>query len=307
MSKYYYCIDVGGTDIKAGIVDDKNNIITRSKTPTKTFFEKSSLAETLFEIMKSLEASTGLALNKASGISIGLPGLVDDNAGVIKYINSLKIKNYNIKEDLKKYTPVPVRLANDAELATLAEFKLGAGKGYNNLAMLTLGTGIGSGIIVDGKPLRSSMPFACELGHISITQDENESFERLASTKALVNQTREAMENNTSSKMWQTYTPETVSGKTVFEYKDIDQTARDVFERYIRFLGSGVVTVYNIFTPEVIVIGGGVSGQKSALIKPLTEYVNSHIFTRNIGQKVKIISAKFMNDAGILGARCLFN
>lgn len=307
MSKYYYCIDVGGTDIKAGIVDDKNNIITRSKTPTKTFFEKTSLAETLFEIMKSLESSTGLLVNKASGIGIGLPGLVDDSAGIIKYINSLKIKNYNIREDFKKYTSVPVRLANDAELATLAEFRLGAGKGYNNLAMLTLGTGIGSGIIVDGKPLRSSMPFACELGHISITQDENESFERLASTKALVNQTREAMENNTSSKMWQTYTPETVSGKTVFEYKDIDKTANDVFERYIRFLGTGVVTVYNIFTPEVIVIGGGVSGQKSALIKPLTEYVNSHIFTRNIGQKVKIISAKFMNDAGILGARCLFN
>lgn len=307
MSKYYYCIDVGGTDIKAGIVDDKNNIITRTKTPTKTFFEKTSLAETLFEIMKSLESSTGLLVNKASGIGIGLPGLVDDSAGIIKYINSLKIKNYNIREDFKKYTSVPVRLANDAELATLAEFRLGAGKGYNNLAMLTLGTGIGSGIIVDGKPLRSSMPFACELGHISITQDENESFERLASTKALVNQTREAMENNTSSKMWQTYTPETVSGKTVFEYKDIDKTASDVFERYIRFLGTGVVTVYNIFTPEVIVIGGGVSGQKSALIKPLTQYVNSHIFTRNIGQKVKIISAKFMNDAGILGARCLFN
>ena len=307
MSKYYYCIDVGGTDIKAGIVDSENNIIARSKTPTKTYFEKSSLAETLFEIMKELEQTTNLLVNKASGIGIGLPGLVDDNAGVIKYINSLKIKNYNIKEDLKKYTDVPVRLANDAELATLAEFKLGAGKGHNNLAMLTIGTGIGSGIIVDGKPLRSSMPFACELGHISITQDENESFERLASTKALVNQTREAMENNTSSKMWQTYTPETVSGRTVFEYKDIDQTAKDVFERYIRFLGTGVVTVYNIFTPEVIVIGGGVSGQKSALIKPLTEYVNSHIFTKNIGQKVKIISAKFMNDAGILGARCLFN
>ena len=307
MSKYYYCIDVGGTDIKAGIVDSENNIIARSKTPTKTYFEKSSLAETLFEIMKGLEQTTNLSVNKASGIGIGLPGLVDDNAGVIKYINSLKIKNYNIKEDLKKYTDIPVRLANDAELATLAEFKLGAGKGHNNLAMLTIGTGIGSGIIVDGKPLRSSMPFACELGHISITQDENESFERLASTKALVNQTREAMENNTSSKMWQTYTPETVSGKTVFEYKDIDQTAKDVFERYIRFLGTGVVTVYNIFTPEVIVIGGGVSGQKSALIKPLTEYVNSHIFTKNIGQKVKIISAKFMNDAGILGARCLFN
>ena len=307
MSKYYYCIDVGGTDIKAGIVDSENNIIARSKTPTKTYFEKSSLAETLFEIMKELENTTNLAVDKASGIGIGLPGLVDDNAGIIKYINSLKIKNYNIKEDMKKYTVVPVRLANDAELATLAEFKLGAGKGHNNLAMLTIGTGIGSGIIVDGKPLRSSMPFACELGPISITQDENESFERLASTKALVNQTREAMENNTSSKMWQTYTPETVSGRTVFEYKDIDQTAKDVFERYIRFLGTGVVTVYNIFTPEVIVIGGGVSGQKSALIKPLTEYVNSHIFTKNIGQKVKIISAKFMNDAGILGARCLFN
>lgn len=307
MSKYYYCIDVGGTDIKAGVVDAKNNILKTSKTPTKTYFEKTSLAETLFDILKSLEEATGLPINKASGIGIGLPGLVDDNAGVIKYINSLKIKNYNIKEDLKKYTPVPVRLANDAELATLAEFKLGAGKGFNNLAMLTLGTGIGCGLIIDGKPLRSCLPFACELGHIKITQDENESFERLASTKALVNQTKEAMENNTSSKMWQTYTPETVSGKTVFEYKDTDQTAKDVFERYIRFLGTGVVTVYNIFTPEVIVIGGGVSGQKSALIKPLTEYVNSHIFTKNIGQKVKIISAKFMNDAGILGARCLFN
>ena len=138
MSKYYYCIDVGGTDIKAGVVDEANKIIATSKTPTKTYFEKSSFAETLFDIMKELENTTKLSINKASGIGIGLPGLVDDNSGVIKYINSLKLKNYNIREELKKYTKTPVKIANDAELATIAEFKLGAGKGYNNLAMLSL-------------------------------------------------------------------------------------------------------------------------------------------------------------------------
>ena len=97
MSKYYYSIDVGGTDIKAGVIDEANNIIARSKTPTKTYFEKKSFAVTLFDNMKDLESSTGLDLNKSSGIGIGLPGLVDDNTGVIKYINSLKLKNYNIK------------------------------------------------------------------------------------------------------------------------------------------------------------------------------------------------------------------
>lgn len=307
MNKYYYCIDVGGTDIKSGIVDESHNILFTSKTPTNSYFKSESLSNTLINIIKDLETQSNLDFQKSSGLGIGLPGLIDDNTGVIKFINCLKLKNYNIKKALKSFTNVPVKLANDAECATLAELKIGAGKNYNNIAMLTLGTGIGSGIAINGKTLRSNMPFACELGHIKITENEEESFEKLASTKALVNQTRQAMEFNLNSKMWEKYNLETVCGQTIFEYKDIDETAKNVFQNYINHLGTGIVNIYNIFTPEAIIIGGGISKQGNNLIKPLTEYVNARIFTRNIGDKVKIIPAKFMNDAGILGARCLFD
>ena len=173
--------------------------------------------------------------------------------------------------------------------------------------MLTLGTGIGSGLIINGTPIRSHLPFACELGHIKITASDDESFEKLASTKALVNQTRQAMEFNLNSKMWTKYNLETVCGKTVFEFKDSDETASEVFKTYISHLGTGITNIYNIFTPEIIIIGGGVSKQGKALIAPLTEYVNERIFTKNINNKVKIVPAKYLNDAGILGARCLFN
>lgn len=307
MSNYYYCIDVGGTDIKAGIVDESYNILCTTKTPTNIYFKSKSLADTLIQIIKELEKESGLDFQKAKGLGIGLPGLVDDNAGIVKFINCLELSNYNIRKEFEAFSKVPIHLANDAECATMAEYKIGAGQGYKNIAMLTLGTGIGSGLIINGTPLRSYMPFACELGHIKITASDDESFEKLASTKALVNQTRQAMEFNLNSKMWTKYNLETVCGKTVFEFKDSDETAAAVFKNYISHLGTGITNIYNIFTPEIIIIGGGVSKQGKALIDPLTEYINERIFTRNINNKVKIVPAKHLNDAGILGARCLFN
>ena len=307
MNKYFYCVDVGGTFIKSGIVDKDYNIIYKTETETKIVFEKQSLAEAIISIINNMEQQTGLMFKNSSGLGIGLPGLIDDKSGTIKFINCLKITNYNIKEEFKNFTSVPIHIANDAELATIAEYKLGAGKGLNSIAMLTLGTGIGSGIIINNVSLRQINPFSCELGHIKITENPNETFEKLASTKALVNQTKIAMQNNPDSKMWTKYNLTTVCGQSIFEFKETDKTAQHVFETYITHLGTGIANIYNIFTPDAIIIGGGISRQKDNLIDPLSKYVNNNIFTKCIGNKPKIIPANFMNDAGILGARCLFD
>ena len=169
MDKYFYCIDVGGTFIKCGIIDESHNILFKNETPTEIVFEHPNLADALMSIIKKTENESRLKFNTSSGLGIGLPGLVDNTSGIIRFINCLKLQNYNIREEFQKLTKIPLKIANDAELATIAEFKLGSGKGHNNIITLTLGTGIGSGIIINGTPLRQVLPFACETGHTKIT------------------------------------------------------------------------------------------------------------------------------------------
>lgn len=138
-------------------------------------------------------------------------------------------------------------------------------------------------------------------------KNTNTSLEELVSTRSLINQTRNAMQYNLNSKMWIKYNLENVSGKTVFDFKDCDETAKAVFDNYIENLGVAIVNLYNIFTPEVIILGGGISKQGKNLTTPLENFVNENIFLKNIDKKVKIVTAKHQNNAGILGARCLFD
>ncbi len=303
MKEFYFCIDVGGTDIKGGIVGKDYSVGFKDKIKTLKSPNGAYLANSILSIIRKLENLSGLKINDALGLGIAFPGLVDSKTGVLKFIPSLGIAEYNIINALKKSISIPIKIANDAELALIAEHTLGSGKGYSNFAMLTLGTGIGSGLVVNGKPLRSLCPYSSEIGHNLCGKTE---FEKVASTKALIKQTATAMHNNPSSKMWQTYSPQTVTGETVFEFKDVDEAAKQVFETFVINLGTQIVNLYNIFTPEIIIIGGGISAQGEKLTKPLEEFVNKNIFLKVINQKVKIAPAKFLNSAGIVGARCLF-
>lgn len=305
MKDYYFCIDVGGTDIKGGIVGKDNSILFTDKVKTIKSEDGKSLENCIFELISKLELISGLSAKNALGLGIGFPGLVDAKNGVLKFIPSLNLVEYNIVKNLKKTLEIPVKIANDAELALIAEQMLGSGKGYKNFALLTLGTGVGSGLVINGKTLRSTLPYSCEIGH-NFSDDYSNRLDKFVSTSALISQTQKAMQENPKSKMWSTYSLETVSGKTVFDYKDSDETAKKVFDTFIKNLGTNIVNLCNICSPDVIIIGGGISSQGDKLTKPLEDYVNQNMFLKIIGKKIKITSAKFLNNAGFLGARCLF-
>ena len=306
MKDYYYCIDVGGTDIKGGIIDNDYSIVCTEKIETTKSKDGTVLEKSILNLIEKLEQSSNLPVQNALGIGIGFPGLVDSVSGILKFIPSLSLKEYNIVDKLKKTLNVPIKIANDAELALLAEQTLGNGRNYKNFILLTLGTGVGSGLVINGIPLRNTLPYSCEFGH-NLIEDNKTCLDNFVSTRALIEQTKIAMKNNPNSKMWSTYNLKTVSGKTVFDFKDSDETAKQVFEVYIQNLGKQIVNLCNVFTPETVIIGGGISSQGENLTAPLEKYVNNNLFIKVIDKSIKITTAKFLNNAGIFGARCLFN
>ena len=310
----YFAIDIGGTTIKGGVVDEDNNLLCKSFVNTCPVPESNYLTESILELIKKLEDASGFKIADAAGLGIGAPGLIDCKNGIIGFSGNLKVRNYPLVENLKKHITIPIKLANDADVATLAEMFVGAGKPYNNFIMLTLGTGIGGGIIVGGKMLATSSPYGGEIGHIKVSDSgvkctcgDKNCFEALASTKALVSLTKQAMQENPDSKMWSKYNLSNIDGRTIFEFLKTDKTAKEVFNQYIVNLGNGIVSLHNIFCPEAIIIGGAISNQKDVILPPLTKYVNNHIYVKNIDYKANIIPAELRGEAGILGAKCLFS
>lgn len=307
MENYYICIDIGGTDIKFGIIDEDYKILYKSKISSAIIVKSQSFKPAFEEICNILNEKTPYNSSKAKGVGISFPGLVDSKNNEVKYLPNLKLNKYDsIKRDFEVFGDIPVKIANDAELALLAERWLGEGRGKTNFILLTLGTGLGCGIVIDGKQLRTNLPYSCECGNLN-TLESGTNYGALVSTKALVNQTKKAMQDNPNSKMWSKYNLSTVSGRTVFEFKDIDKPAKSVFDNYIKNLGTVIANLFTLLSPETIIIGGGISEQGKELTKPLEDFANKNTFMKNIGSKVNVIPAKFTNDAGILGARCLFN
>jgi len=313
MDKYYFCIDVGGTTIKGGIVDKNNNIICKSRVQTEPKENQNYLTDSIMELINKLEDMSGLLVKDSCGVAAGVPGLVNAQTGVIRFSGNLKVREFPLKAELESRLTVPVKIANDADVATLAELKLGAGRKYKNFIMLTLGTGIGCGVVVDGKILGISVPYSTEVGHMKVTDtgvacscgDKN-CFEAVASTRALSVQTRLAMKQHPESKMWQKYKPSTVNGKTVFDFLNEDAVAKEVFKNYIQNLGNGIVSLYNIFMPEAVVLGGSISNEKERLTTPLMKYTNNHVYVKQIGVKTNIVIAEYTGDAGIVGGKFLF-
>lgn len=313
MNKYYFAIDVGGTSIKGGIVDINNNIICSDAVPTIVSDDKNSFSDCILSLIKKLEQKSKLKIKDSQGLGIGIPGEVDAKNGIVKVSHNLKLLNYPIIKELQKTINVPIKIINDANAAALSEYRLGSAKGLNTFVMLTLGTGIGGDFYVNGIPYSSISPFSGEFGHIKISGGENKKcacgeydcYELYGSTKALVSQTKNAMLKNRQSKMWQTFDEKTVNGKTVFEYLNKDDTANEVFAKFIEYLGTGIVSITNLLMPEAFVIGGSISNQGKKLTKPLEDYVNSHIYAKDLCH-IDILPASMGANAGILGAKLLF-
>jgi glucokinase len=254
-----------------------------------------------------------LTTDDVVGVGMGVPGMIDSERGEVVYSNNLGWADFSIAKEVENALGLPVKIANDANVAALGEARFGCGKGCKTSVMITLGTGVGSGIVIDGKLFEGNRSAGAEIGHSVIvaggepcTCGRRGCFEAYASATALIRDTKRAMEAHPESKMWEAGSLDAVTGKTPFDYYDTDEAARAVVDGYIEKLGVGVTNIANEFRPEMIMLGGGVCSEGEKLTTPLKAFVEREIFAGKRGPEVKITIAKLENDAGLLGAAALF-
>ena len=306
---YLIGLDVGGTFVKGAIFKDGAPAY-ECDIPTVT---GEGLVGCLEELVEKLVQGCGAVFSEIDGVGVGCPGLIDSKKGTVVFAANLRLENYPLGTLLKKKLGLPVKVCNDANAAALGEARFGAGKKFSDSVLITLGTGVGGGIVICGKLFEGNKSAGAEIGHMVIerggapcTCGRRGCFEAYCSARALTEKTREAMEDDTSSQMWKTYGYDTADGRTAFEYMDVDRSARKVADWYLRNLACGVANLANIFRPQVIMIGGGVSAQGSRLIDPLKELFNAELFGGTDYAPVEIRCAELGNRAGSYGAAALF-
>lgn len=312
-NKYYIGIDLGGTFIKGGIVNENGEILLCDKTPTEVEKGDHGVAENIARLALDLLSRLGLTTSDVEGLGIGSPGMIDSARGNVIYANNLGWENFMIGEELSSMLDgIPVKIGNDANVAALGEVKFGAAKNHSSAIMITLGTGVGGGIVIDGKLVEGNLGAGAELGHTVIVHGGEQCscgrkgcFEAYSSATALIRDTRRAMEAHPDSKMWEIGSLDAVNGKTVFDYAPVDEYAKGVVDSYIEHLACGLINYANIFRPEVILLGGGVCAQGDNLIKPLQAIMDKEIYAGDKGPRVPILIAELENNAGLLGAAAL--
>jgi glucokinase len=312
---YSIGIDLGGTAIKAGIVDKSGNIIVKDKVPTKSERGYEAVLRDMAKLCKKLIEKAGMSENDIEKIGVGCPGTPDKVNGILIYNNNLGMRNVNIRKELQKYFALPVYIDNDANVAALAESVCGAVKGTYCSVTITLGTGIGSGVVIGNKVYSGFNYAAAEIGHHTLVMDgepctcgRNGCYEAYASATALIAQTKKAALANRDSKIWEAcgHNLDNISARTAFEAERMgDSVAKNVCDTYIRYIGEGLVNIINIFQPEVIALGGGVCNEGDRLLIPLREYILKYKYTREETPSSTLVIAQMGNDAGVVGAAML--
>lgn len=311
MGKYYVGIDLGGTDIKAGVIDDSFSIIAKHVSPTLT-------KRSVEEIVSDMVAAGKSAVNKAGinerdilHVGIGVPGTVNSKTNIVVLAPNLGWKHVDLIPIFKKYWDVPIFFGNDADAAALAEVYAGAAKGYDNAVLLTLGTGVGGGLVFD-KKLYSCDGYSPEPGHIIIVVDGKQCtcgtrgcLEAYASVTALIRDAKDIMAKNPDSLLHKYCDGDDsrINGKMIFDAASHDDiAAKMVVADYVKYLGAGIASLCNALRPQVVILGGGVSNAGTLLFEPLEKIVKSLIFASEEGKLPSILQAKLGNDAGTLGA-----
>lgn len=293
-------IDIGGTTTKIGLVDIHQKLIASAIMDTNA---KRSAEEVIGEIASrtmDLLEDQGIAMDQCIGAGIGVPGTIDSKKGIVKYSNNIQWENVELKKNMGQYLPIPIRIANDADCAALGEAVAGTGKECQDVIMLTLGTGVGGGIILDGKIYEGKGLGGSELGHMVIVENgeactcgRKGCLEAYASATALMRDAKRA-------------TGEDLAPKEIFEAaKAGDSKLQQVVQGYIGKLGTGIVNIVNIFRPQLVILGGGISAQEEELLAPLREMMKKGCFGGEKGELPEIEAAALGNEAGMIGAASL--
>ncbi len=318
---YYLGIDLGGTNIAAGIVNENYEIVKKKSTPTLANRDGKLIIKDMAELCRNLIAECGLTLDDIAYAGIATPGTANSETGVVEYANNLPFKKFPIADLLKEYLGIKeVYIENDANAAAKAEAIAGAAKGAKYSVMITLGTGLGGGIVLDGKVYSGFNHAGAELGHIVIEKDGKQCtcgrrgcWETYSSATGLANMTREHL-IKAREEGRKTIIEDMIGGNldncnarvSFAAMKQGDEVGKEIVDEYISYLASGIATIINIFQPNVLSIGGGVCGEKDYLLKPLEKEVFGQTYTKTgVSPQTELKIAELGNDAGIVGAAVL--
>ena len=313
---YYIGIDLGGTNIAAGITDEKGRILIKDSVPTLADREPDMITRDIADLALDLVRRFGITLADIKYIGIATPGIANRARGSVDYACSLPFRNYPLVKKLQDMSGIKrAYIENDANAAALGEAMCGAARNCDNSVMITLGTGVGGGCIIDRKVYSGFNFCGPELGHIVIVHGGRECscgrrgcWETYSSATGLIRSTKEKLAETKDTVKWDIIGGDLakVNGRTAFTAaRQGDKAALEVVEEYEKYLADGIVNIINIFQPEVLSIGGGISGEGDYLLKPVLDIVNAEDYARDSTSRTKIKIAELGNNAGIIGAAML--
>lgn len=312
--EHYIGIDLGGTNIAVGMVDENGKILRKDSVPTLRERPAEEVIKDMSMLVLKVIKDCGMQVSDVKSIGIGSPGVPNSEKGLIVYACNLNFNNTPVRDEVQKYIDLPVFLDNDANCAGLAEAVAGAAKGVKHSITVTLGTGLGGGVVIDGKIYSGFNYSGSELGHSVIMMDGEQCtcgrkgcYEAYASATALIRQTKRAIAEDPDSMIYKLIGGDIskVDAKVAFDAaKAGDATGQKIVDQYIKYIAAGLINLINTFSPEVIVIGGGISKEGEYLLKPLRDIIYKEVYFKGEPQ-TRLATAQMGNDAGIVGAAML--
>lgn len=308
MAKYVFGVDIGGTTVKIGIFTDDGKLFDKWEIPTRTDEGGKYILSDIAESVEDRRVEMGIDKKDVLGVGMGVPGPVRADGTVLRCVN-LGWGIFNVEEELSKLTGYVVKAGNDANMAALGEMWQGGGKGHRNIVMVTLGTGVGGGIIINGKMISGVNGAGGEIGHICVNDSETEKcgcgntgcLEQYTSATGIVRSANILL--NTTDKPSKLRTVQYISAKEIFDAaKDGDELAASLVENHGKVLGKALAQIACVVDPEIFVIGGGVSRAGDILIDTTKKYFLEYAF--HACRTTQFALATLGNDAGIYGGAC---
>ncbi len=306
---YYVGIDLGGTNIKVGLVNENREILLYKSIPTLVERGFDEILKDMAELVDEIIKEAGLNLNDIKHIGIGMPGVVDNELGTVNDNSNIRVKNYPIRQRFQQYIDKPVFLGNDANVAAWAEYICGCGKNTKNFLMLTLGTGVGGGIVLNGKLFTGSHNIGAEIGHTTFIEGGNQCgcgkkgcVEAYCSAAALIKMAQRDLDKFPDSVISKA---EKINARLIIDAaKNNDKFGVRLFNEYASNLAKVCGSLINFLDPDVIALGGGVANAGDFLIDKVNEEAGKYVLLSDL-MNTKILKAQMGNDAGIIGAALL--
>lgn len=313
--QYTIGVDLGGTTITAGLVDENLKIIEKVTCDTNLPRPSEEVEQSIAGLCRQVAEKGGVSFDQIRWVGIGTPGSVNGPEGIVEFNANFGYNNWPLAANMQALLGCRVYIENDANAAAYGEYIAGAAKGAKYAVAITLGTGIGCGVIIEGKIFSGYNHAGAELGHMVIVKDgrpcmcgRKGCWEKYASARALTEDTREAMRQHPDNMMWGLVDGDLnkVNAKTAYDgMRAGDPLATEVVKHFTDAVGCGLTNVVNIFQPEIVCIGGGISKEGETLLAPVREYIDREEYARDSHKRVTLKTAQLRNDAGVVGAASL--